>query len=346
MFIKFLVNRMARYHRRTDFIKGVFIMFKKFLSLLVICGLLFGSINFCFASEKKLNPISWKTDTVQLSADDFYITVSGQKFVPNTTTTINSDPGNPNYTTLEVVWVQNGIEMRMNFYFSANSTHYWITEIRVYNGKKPAEWITLKTEYWRNNLGRKVEIPNNYSIRMKETSSIHFKNLKLSVNFLTEVEKLKIELDKKCKIENDDISKIIKLTKQLEEANKKIERLEYLTSDEIIISPTNGIFITDDNLGKWFVKKGMVVVGKYIVIFNKGKYYSYQNFTDNYNMVIFTEDAIVDGRGLKFISPSESEAKKTLNDYFPNQSITKYTFSTDSTLTRYPPPSGYTEIHP
>jgi len=153
---------------------------KKLIALLVICGLLFGSINFVFASEKKLNPISWKTNTVQLSAINFYIIVDGKTFIPNNTTKINSDPGNPNYTTLEVTWFQNGIEMRMNLYFASDQKNWWIAETRVYNGKNPANWITLEKMLLKTAQNKKNYQKGNFSIEISKNASIYFENLVLS----------------------------------------------------------------------------------------------------------------------------------------------------------------------
>lgn len=168
-------------------------MFKKFLSLLVICGLLFGSINFCFASEKKLNPISWKTDTVQLSATDFYIVVDGKTFIPNESVMINSDPGNSKYTTLEITWFENSIEMRMNLYFAADKKTWWVSEVRVYDGNKKANWITLKKQIFKTAIKASlVGSTQGSSIKVSEKASINFKSLKLSA--FIEIPKLEKEI--------------------------------------------------------------------------------------------------------------------------------------------------------
>ncbi|MDD4136221.1 MAG: hypothetical protein PHN66_04095 [Candidatus Shapirobacteria bacterium] len=168
-------------------------MFKKgLMGLLVLC-MVFGLSSIAFASNG--NSVDWKTNTVSLSADDFYITVDGTNYAPNTTTTINSDPGNPEYTTFETTWFQNGVEMRMNLYFAANSQNYWISEARIYNGKNPANWIVLDNIKLFQSPLEKTVSKDFFSVSFSNSATINFKNLKLSTTF-TKAEKL----DKEIKI--------------------------------------------------------------------------------------------------------------------------------------------------
>jgi hypothetical protein len=54
---------------------------------------------------------------------------------------VHSDPGDRRYRTLEVTWRERGVEMRMNIYFAADDTHWWATEVRVYDGSADGDWI-------------------------------------------------------------------------------------------------------------------------------------------------------------------------------------------------------------
>lgn len=91
------------------------------------------------------NKVSWKTDNVSLEADDFYIEANNQKFLgkpeSGSTIQIHSDPGNPNYTTLELIWKENGVEMRLFMYFNADGTNWWSPEVRTYNGAPQGDWV-------------------------------------------------------------------------------------------------------------------------------------------------------------------------------------------------------------
>lgn len=94
---------------------------------------------------------------VRLQASDFTVSVAGRTFSPTGAVELNGDPGwsytadQEGYTTFELVWFEQNVEMRVNLYFASNSTHWWISEIRTYDGADPGEWIT--------SLGRYVETP-------------------------------------------------------------------------------------------------------------------------------------------------------------------------------------------
>lgn len=97
-----------------------------------------------------VNPISWVTDSkdVTLFADSFYVEANGVKFYGDPQSlTLHSDPpdsGDPNYTTLEATWKENGTEMRIYMYFYKDSSQWWTKEIRTYDGKSPGDWVYFK----------------------------------------------------------------------------------------------------------------------------------------------------------------------------------------------------------
>jgi hypothetical protein len=97
--------------------------------------------------------INWTTPYAYLHAGDMTITANGKIFKgksdPGTTISVGSDPGNPNYTTLEVIWKEHNVEMRMFAYFNAETItsggttyrRWWVNEIRTYNGNAQGDWI-------------------------------------------------------------------------------------------------------------------------------------------------------------------------------------------------------------
>jgi len=136
------------------------------------------------------NQVSWETPQVSLSADDFYLVADGVRFDSrNTQVTLHSDPGNPNYTTLETTWHEKDREMRLNIYFYAedvattNGTlkQWGVSQIRTYDGKTPGDWIYYDH---RNGMGWYGEprFINRFvltSTSGKYQGYLVFKNLKL-----------------------------------------------------------------------------------------------------------------------------------------------------------------------
>lgn len=101
------------------------------------------------------NQISWITNTVSLRADDFRLTASGGEYLDNTPdVTVHSDPGNLQYTTLEVTWTERNVEMRLYMYFHANQNQWWASEIRTYNGNASGDWIYYTGPFFTTPLGQ------------------------------------------------------------------------------------------------------------------------------------------------------------------------------------------------
>lgn len=102
--------------------------------------------------------ISLGTPQVRLDAESITVAVNGRTFRPvGDDVKVNSDPGTPAYTTLEVTWFEDGVEMRINLYFAADATHWWITEMRTYDGRTPGEWITDEGVGYRTPRGQAYE---------------------------------------------------------------------------------------------------------------------------------------------------------------------------------------------
>lgn len=93
------------------------------------------------------NSISWGTNSVLLSADNFYIEVDGKRFTapPNASVVSSSNSLNSQgyyTTTLEGSWQEDGVEMRMNLYFRYRTGQFWeLYEIRTYDGTQNDKWL-------------------------------------------------------------------------------------------------------------------------------------------------------------------------------------------------------------
>ncbi|MBI4096431.1 MAG: IPT/TIG domain-containing protein, partial [Candidatus Levybacteria bacterium] len=89
-------------------------------------------------------PINWKTDSVSLQADNFFIKMDNRIFKPNSNFKLHSDSGKPTFTTstLEATWLEGKTEMRLFIYFSIDANNQWkVTEMRTYDGKTPGNWL-------------------------------------------------------------------------------------------------------------------------------------------------------------------------------------------------------------
>lgn len=125
------------------------------------------------------NKVSFSTPQVSLDADDFYLIANGKKFVGNKDVSLHSDPGSANYTTLELTWFENGIEMRLYLYFKSDGTNWWSEEVRTYNGNNPGDWIYYYPgKIFESKLGYVFSAPT-FDLASNPNGLIHFTNLKL-----------------------------------------------------------------------------------------------------------------------------------------------------------------------
>jgi len=87
-------------------------------------------------NQEKPNKIIWKTPYAKLLSDDFYIQIGESKFFGKDPISIRSDPG-VERTTLEVIWRENNVEMRLFMYFKKIENNMWeMYELRSYNGQE------------------------------------------------------------------------------------------------------------------------------------------------------------------------------------------------------------------
>lgn len=102
-----------------------------------------------------MNAVRWSTAAVDFVAEDFYLEAHGKRYLANVASVErHSDPGTATYRTLEVTWQEHGTEMRVYLYFAADATHWWVNEIRTYNGRTPGDWITYTGEFFKTPQGR------------------------------------------------------------------------------------------------------------------------------------------------------------------------------------------------
>lgn len=148
-----------------------------------------------------ISKVKLQTNDVYLEADEFKIFADNRQFFlkpEDSLISLHSDPSlnHPDYTTLEAIWKENNVEMRLFMYFYKNNKEWWVGEIRTYDGKSPGSWIYYKPEkgfeYFKTPLGGYYGNYQNAGI-LRSTSSergvkgeIHYKNLKLGA-FLNQI---------------------------------------------------------------------------------------------------------------------------------------------------------------
>ena len=131
---------------------------------LIMVGVLAGIVVF-YAAPRPLAPgsgvdpraLSWGTDIVLLEADGLVIEAAGRQFRPPADASVISDPGGATYRTLEMTWFEDAVEMRLNMYFAANESSWWVSEIRTYDGRPQGEWIIYTGRFFESPRGGSYE---------------------------------------------------------------------------------------------------------------------------------------------------------------------------------------------
>jgi hypothetical protein len=93
--------------------------------------------------EAEKNPVLWEVGSSnRLKADDFFIEAGNQKFLANTeNVNVRGDTGGERRT-IEIEWTEHGAEMRFYMYFTVTDTHWWVHEMRTYDGDQGnPSWI-------------------------------------------------------------------------------------------------------------------------------------------------------------------------------------------------------------
>jgi hypothetical protein len=100
--------------------------------------------------------IQWKTDVVRLGADSVTIDANGATLrAESPLMKVSSDPGSLTSWTLEVNWFEAGLEQRLNVYFNADRTSWWIEGVQVYDNVGPEpDWASFpRGPHFRTPLG-------------------------------------------------------------------------------------------------------------------------------------------------------------------------------------------------
>ena len=141
---------------------------------LVVCGAIAGLIGFVFLSGTLTSPepstpgaapsssptpaIHWTTPVVDLAADAFSVEANDLVFTTEgTELQARSDPGGPDYWTLEITWMEYDREQRLNMYFGSDGSDWWVDEIRTYDGFEQGEWIYAYGPFFKTPLGEAYE---------------------------------------------------------------------------------------------------------------------------------------------------------------------------------------------
>jgi len=99
-------------------------------------------------------------DGIRFRASGLVVQAGGQSFTLDPTTAeVHSDPGDATRRTLEWTWQQHGVEMRLNLYFASDGATWWVSELRVRDGRGRGEWLTVPGPLFEQALGTAYDGP-------------------------------------------------------------------------------------------------------------------------------------------------------------------------------------------
>jgi hypothetical protein len=119
---------------------------KNFLAVLISGVIFFLCSQQIFAQVPagQINPVIWKTAYNEFSSGNFYIQIGETRFLGAENVKVHSDPG-VDKSTLELEWTENGIPMRLYFYFEKIENGMWqLYDLRTYNARG-TDWIYYQT---------------------------------------------------------------------------------------------------------------------------------------------------------------------------------------------------------
>ena len=125
-------------------------------------------------------PLQFATRQVSFAADGMVIDAGGQKYTAGgSIVDVNSDPGtHDKYTTLELIWNERGVEMRLFAYFTSDGHNWWANEVRTYNGKAAGDWIEYNGKFFSAPLGQ--SFTGDVDLTADDGGGhVHFSNLRL-----------------------------------------------------------------------------------------------------------------------------------------------------------------------
>ena len=115
------------------------------------------------AEQPAATAFSFETPTVRLTAEQIEVLVGNEVSVP-VATDVDSDPGNAEYTTLELIWNDGSKEQRLNVSFASDGTSWWASTISTYDAN--GEWIDSRAgqRWFTSPLGQAwtgdLDLPN------------------------------------------------------------------------------------------------------------------------------------------------------------------------------------------
>ncbi len=99
-------------------------------------------------------------DGTRFRASGLVINAGGQAFTLDPAMAqVHSDPGDATYRTLEWTWQQHGVEMRLNLYFASDGARWWVSELRVRDGRARAEWLSVPGPLFERAVGTAYDGP-------------------------------------------------------------------------------------------------------------------------------------------------------------------------------------------
>ena len=152
-------------------------------------------------------PIDWDSGEVLLIADSLRIVTASHTFTGagisrrapansfacvTTGDCIDIHSGRSSKSaTLELQWMEAGVEMKVNLYFALGAAKWWVTEIRTYDGRKSGDWLEWQGHWFETPVGGTwsgdLDLTNgkgNYhrSDGLTPTGDLHISGMRLTVD--------------------------------------------------------------------------------------------------------------------------------------------------------------------
>jgi hypothetical protein len=125
------------------------------LSTAILAAVLIALPALAQAASPPAPAIHWVTDVVDLTADSLAIEANGLTFTTQgVPVAYGSDPGGPDYWTLEVEWTEHAVPQRLYLYFGSDGEEWWVDEIRTRDGYPQDEWIYYRGPFFRTPVGQ------------------------------------------------------------------------------------------------------------------------------------------------------------------------------------------------
>jgi hypothetical protein len=97
----------------------------------------------------------WSTPMVGLTAGRIELVAGGRSIPADRWMEGRNDPGDQDYRTVELEWTADGREQRLNLYFAADATDWWVSEARMYDDQVPdPDWISFIGPFFRTPIGQ------------------------------------------------------------------------------------------------------------------------------------------------------------------------------------------------